>query len=91
MAYAALDSLASDLDWTLDHKLCINCLKVSGIDGCVILQNKQHIRRLHQNIVFLSNFLSDFPREADKLQERLTNAANRARTVIGKWLAISHI
>ncbi|KAL1568202.1 putative late blight resistance protein R1B-16 [Salvia divinorum] len=78
MDYAALDSLAEFLDMILDHRLCLYCL---NLGPCILLQKKQNIERLHENIVFLLNFLGDFAREGDILKARLTNAANQANNL----------
>ncbi|KAH6817963.1 hypothetical protein C2S51_001566 [Perilla frutescens var. frutescens] len=76
MAYAALDSLATLLDFILDHELCLLCFGSS--ENCIVLDKKQRIQRLHENIVFLFTFYGDFPTEAAKLEARVTNAANQA-------------
>ncbi|KAL1556176.1 putative late blight resistance protein R1B-14 [Salvia divinorum] len=84
MDYAALDSLAEDLDMILDHGCCIYCPSSSHVEPCLLLQKKQDIQRLHENIIFLLNFLGDFAREADKLKARLTDAANQAKNLFRK-------
>ncbi|KAL1568204.1 putative late blight resistance protein R1B-14 [Salvia divinorum] len=83
MAYAALDSLAEHLDMILDHRFCLDCLLLSrrSVEPCILLQKKQNIERLHENIVFLLNFVGDFSREGGILKARLTNAANQAKNL----------
>ncbi|KAI3463660.1 hypothetical protein Pfo_020323 [Paulownia fortunei] len=71
MAYAALVSLEKVLEQILDHD-----------QQSIFLHEKQQIKSLHENIVFLLIFLEDFPGEAGNLESRITIAANQAEDII---------
>lgn len=77
-----IDSLAEHLDMILDHQFCIYCSSGQSVDSYILLQKKPRIERLHENIIFLLNFLGDLAREAHNiLRARFTNAVNQANNL----------